>query len=248
MVEPGYKAVARAELPADTVALARSLVGKIVVRETPQATLSGRIVETDEYPPGDAAGHGFRGETASNRVLFLERGHAHVYIAYGVSRMLNVSAEAAGVGAGVLIRALEPLEGIEVDAAKSGTQVLRDLARGCRGVSRRPCRSTSAWTASTSAAKGRCGSHRVAARRRRSASAPGSASPRRPSARYASTPEAAASSAARRRSIADWSYRVLGSAGRGVDRQLRGEGADIGWPSFPASHIGSQVLIFVQNA
>jgi DNA-3-methyladenine glycosylase len=125
-----YAVVARADLPADTVELARGLIGKLVVRQTAAGVLSGRIVETEAYPPGDAAGHGFRGETAANRALFLERGHAHVYLAYGVSWMLNVSADAAGVGAGVLIRALEPLEGVAAMQRNRGATRLRDLARG----------------------------------------------------------------------------------------------------------------------
>jgi len=68
--------------------------------------------------------------TPSNRALFLERGHAHVYLAYGVSWMLDVSSEAAGVGAGVLLRALEPLEGVPIMQANRATERLRDLARG----------------------------------------------------------------------------------------------------------------------
>ena len=90
--------IPREDLPSDTVALARYLIGKVVVRQTPDGTLSGRIVETEAYPPVDAAGHAFRGETPRNRVLFLERGHAYVYFAYGVVWMLNVSSEAAGIG------------------------------------------------------------------------------------------------------------------------------------------------------
>ena len=70
------------------------------------------------------------GMTPRNRSLFLERGHAYVYLAYGLSWMLNVSSEAKGVGAGVLIRALEPLEGIAIMASNRGTERLRDLARG----------------------------------------------------------------------------------------------------------------------
>ena len=125
-----YAVLARAELPIDTVALARCLIGKVVVRETPEGVLSGRIVETEAYPVGDAAGHAYRGETAGNHALFLCRGHAHVYLAYGVSRMLNVSSEAAGIGAGVLIRALEPIDGIASMQANRRGQSLRDLARG----------------------------------------------------------------------------------------------------------------------
>jgi DNA-3-methyladenine glycosylase len=126
----GYKVLARTELPIDTVLLARFLIGKIVVRETPEGRLSGRIVETEAYPVGDGAGHAFQGETARNRVLFLERGRVYVYLAYGVSYMLNVSSEEAGVGAGVLIRALEPLEGIAAMERNRGVTALRDLTRG----------------------------------------------------------------------------------------------------------------------
>jgi DNA-3-methyladenine glycosylase len=122
--------LARAELPVDTAALAHFLVGKLVVRELPEGIASGRIVETEAYVIGDAAGHGYRGMTPRNRSLFLERGHAYVYLAYGVSWMLNVSSETIGVGAGVLIRALEPVQGIAIMAHNRGTERLRDLARG----------------------------------------------------------------------------------------------------------------------
>jgi DNA-3-methyladenine glycosylase len=125
-----YRLLARSELPVDTVELARYLIGKIVVRTTPKGVLSGRIVETEAYPVGDAAGHAFRGETARNRALFLRPGHAYVYLAYGVSWMLNVSSEAAGVGAGVLIRALAPLKGIAAMQRNRAIENLRDLARG----------------------------------------------------------------------------------------------------------------------
>jgi DNA-3-methyladenine glycosylase len=120
----------RAELPADTVALARFLIGKIVVRELPGARLSGRIVETEAYPQRDPAAHHFRGPTPRNRSMFLRRGHAYVYFSYGNHFMLNVSAESVGVGGGVLIRALEPLEGITQMERHRKTTRLLDLARG----------------------------------------------------------------------------------------------------------------------
>jgi DNA-3-methyladenine glycosylase len=110
----GYPPLPRAELPVDTVALARYLIGKILVREMAEGVASGRIVETEAYVVGDAAGHAYRGMTRRNRSLFLERGHAYVYLAYGTAYMLNVSSETAGIGAGVLIRALEPVEGIPI--------------------------------------------------------------------------------------------------------------------------------------
>ena len=120
----------REDLPIDTAALARFLIGKVVVRELRAGIVSGRIVETEAYIVGDAAGHGYRGMTARNRSLFLERGHAYVYLAYGTSYMLNVSSEAPGIGAGVLIRALEPLEGIAIMQSNRGIERVRDLARG----------------------------------------------------------------------------------------------------------------------
>ena len=82
--------------------------------------MSGRIVETEAYPVGDAAGHAFRGATPRNRSLFLERGHAYVYLCYGTSYLLNVTSEAAGVGGGVLLRAIEPLQGIDAMMASAG--------------------------------------------------------------------------------------------------------------------------------
>jgi DNA-3-methyladenine glycosylase len=130
LASEGYNGLARTELPRDTVLLARYLIGKIVVRETPEGALSGRIVETEAYPVGDAAGHAYRGETLRNHALFLGRGHAYVYLAYGVSWLLNVSSETSGVGAGVLIRALEPLDGISSMQRNRGVQNLRDLTRG----------------------------------------------------------------------------------------------------------------------
>jgi DNA-3-methyladenine glycosylase len=130
VAKDGYRLLARADLPADTVLLARYLIGKIVVRETHDDVLSGRIVETEAYPVGDAAGHAYRGETPRNRALFLGRGYAYVYLAYGTSYLLNVSSEAAGIGAGVLIRALEPLQGIALMQRNRGVQNLRDLTRG----------------------------------------------------------------------------------------------------------------------
>ncbi len=126
----GHLPLARSELPIDTVSLARYLIGKVLVRELPEGVASGRIVETEAYVIGDAAGHAYRGMTQRNRSLFLEPGHAYVYLAYGISYMLNVSTEMPGTGAGVLIRALEPLEGVQIMRLNRGIERLRDLARG----------------------------------------------------------------------------------------------------------------------
>lgn len=122
--------IARSSAPTDTVALARWLLGKILVRSIRGRQLSGRIVETEAYLQHDPACHGFRGVTPRNRSLFLERGHAYVYLCYGTSYMLNVSSEAHGTGSGVLFRALEPLQGIEL--MSRGREHVRpaDLMRG----------------------------------------------------------------------------------------------------------------------
>jgi DNA-3-methyladenine glycosylase len=120
----------RKELPCDTLELARFLIGKVVVHDLPEGRLSGRIVEAEGYPPGDPAGHHFRGLTPRNRSLFLRHGHVYVYFNYGMHFMLNISSEPAGVGGGVLIRALEPLEGIELMQRHRKSIGLRDLTRG----------------------------------------------------------------------------------------------------------------------
>jgi DNA-3-methyladenine glycosylase len=127
---PPLRPLRREELPRGTISLARYLIGKILVREDLDGRASGRIVETEAYPPGDASGHAFRGPTARNRALYLQRGHAYVYFIYGSSYMCNVTSEAAGVGAGVLLRALEPLDGVPLMILRRGTSRLVDLARG----------------------------------------------------------------------------------------------------------------------
>jgi DNA-3-methyladenine glycosylase len=100
------------------------------VRILAEGVAGGRIVETEAYGIGDSAGHAYRGITPRNRALFLERGYAYVYLAYGSSFMLNVSSETSGVGAGVLIRAIEPTGGITIMERNRGTDRVRDLARG----------------------------------------------------------------------------------------------------------------------
>jgi DNA-3-methyladenine glycosylase len=122
--------LSRASLPRDAAELARYLIGKTIVRKIGRRNISGRIVETEAYPPGDRSGHAYRGRTASTQTLFLDRGFAYVYFIYGTSYMLNVTAEEPRVGAGVLLRAIEPLEGINLMQRLRKTDKLRDLARG----------------------------------------------------------------------------------------------------------------------
>jgi len=120
----------RMELPTGTIQLAKYLIGKTLVHDLPRMRLAGRIVETEAYPVGDAAGHAFRGQTPSIRSLFLPHGHAYVYFTYGSCFMMNVSSEEPGTGAGVLVRAVEPLEGIRFMQRRRDTTRSLDLARG----------------------------------------------------------------------------------------------------------------------
>jgi DNA-3-methyladenine glycosylase len=120
----------RAEMPIDSAQLARFLIGKVLVRMLAEGVAGGRIVETEAYAIGDLAGHAYRGITHRNQTLFLERGHAYVYLAYGSSFMLNVSSETEGVGGGILIRAIEPTYGITIMQGNRGIERVRDLARG----------------------------------------------------------------------------------------------------------------------
>ena len=122
--------LSRAGLPVDAATLAKYLIGKSLVHDHPEGRLEGRIVETEAYVVGDAAGHAYIGRTERNKSLFLPRGHAYVYFVYGCWFALNVSAERNGVGAGVLLRACEPLLGIPQMQLRRGTARLLDLARG----------------------------------------------------------------------------------------------------------------------
>jgi DNA-3-methyladenine glycosylase len=118
------------ELPHRTIALARFLIGKVIVHDLPAGRLSGRIVEVEAYPPGDPAGHHFRGPTPRIRSMYLAQGHAYVFFNYGAHFMLNVVSEPPGTAAAILIRALEPLDGIELMQRHRKTTRLLDLTRG----------------------------------------------------------------------------------------------------------------------
>src|SRR5215470_14438521 len=122
--------IRRSELPEQTVELSRFLIGKVVVHELPAGRVSGRIVETEAYPPGDPAGHHFRGPTPRIRSMYLAPGHVYVFFNYGAHFMLNIVSEPVKTAAAILIRALEPLEGIELMQRHRKTTQLLDLTRG----------------------------------------------------------------------------------------------------------------------
>ncbi|HXS96337.1 MAG TPA: DNA-3-methyladenine glycosylase [Candidatus Limnocylindrales bacterium] len=118
----------RAFYERETVQVARELLGKVLVH----GETAGRIVETEAYLGGDdLASHSARGVTERTRVIFGPPGHAYVYFIYGMYECLNLVAEPAGKAGCVLIRALEPLYGIDVmRLRRPGARKLEDLASG----------------------------------------------------------------------------------------------------------------------
>ena len=114
-----------------TVDVAKQLLGKYLVRKHPDGDSSGRIVETEAYiGPQDLACHAAKGRTKRTEVMFGAAGHAYVYFIYGFYHMLNLVTEAKDYPAAVLIRAVEPMDGIELMKERRKSTVLRNLASG----------------------------------------------------------------------------------------------------------------------
>jgi DNA-3-methyladenine glycosylase len=114
-----------------TIEVARQLLGKYLIRKHPDGTTVGRIVETEAYiGPQDKACHASRGRTPRTEIMFGRAGHAYVYMIYGFYYMLNIVTEAADFPAAVLIRAVEPLEGLPLMQSRRQTERLRSLASG----------------------------------------------------------------------------------------------------------------------
>jgi DNA-3-methyladenine glycosylase len=119
------KLLQRAFFEAPPERVARRLLGKVLARRTRAGWLAGRIVEVEAYlgphrQPADPAAHAHRGPTPRNQVLFGPAGHAYVYFIYGMYSCMNVSCEREGRAGGVLIRALEPVVGLEQMARNRG--------------------------------------------------------------------------------------------------------------------------------
>ena len=114
-----------------TVDVAKQLLGKYLVRRHPDGDCIGRIVETEAYiGPQDLACHAAKGRTKRTEVMFGAAGHAYVYFIYGMYSMLNLVTEAKDYPAAVLIRAVEPLQGIELMKQRRQNGTLRNLASG----------------------------------------------------------------------------------------------------------------------
>lgn len=125
-----YERIAADVLPSETIALARALIGVVLVHDTPEGRTSGRVVETEAYPLRDPASHAYIGLRPRTAAMFLKPHHAYVYLIYGTSFCFNVSSESEGEGAAVLVRALEPLDGVSLMEQRRKTLVARDLCRG----------------------------------------------------------------------------------------------------------------------
>jgi len=97
-----------------TLQVARDLLGKLIVCRHQGRRLVGKIVEAEAYGEGDPASHTYRGKTKRNEVMYWRGGHLYVYFTYGMHFCANVVTRKEGIGEAVLIRAVEPIEGIEV--------------------------------------------------------------------------------------------------------------------------------------
>ena len=117
------------------VSLAAKLIGQKLVHESPDGCTSGIIVETEAYAGrSDAACHSYKrkgpSKDARTNVMFGPGGHAYVYLIYGMYNCFNVIANREGEAEGVLIRALEPLEGIDLMKRRRGTEDVKKLCSG----------------------------------------------------------------------------------------------------------------------
>jgi DNA-3-methyladenine glycosylase len=118
--------VKRAFFERPVLEVARDLVGCVVTH----GDTAGVIVETEAYHESEPACHAYVGLTPRTRVIFGAPGRAYVYFSYGMHWMLNAVCEPGGVGAAVLIRALEPLEGLDHMRERRGVEAVRQLCSG----------------------------------------------------------------------------------------------------------------------
>jgi DNA-3-methyladenine glycosylase len=114
----------------DTLTLAKQLLGCTLVRESIEGRTSGIIVETEAYLQNDPACHAYRKKSVRNAPMFESAGVSYVYLIYGLHHCFNIVSGAEGIGEAVLIRALEPTEGIELMQERRRTKDLRNLCSG----------------------------------------------------------------------------------------------------------------------
>lgn len=113
-----------------TIEVAKALLGKKIIHKNPSGLLSGKIVETEAYLEKDPASHSFNGQTNRNSAMFGNAGEAYVYFTYGMHHCFNIVTNKKGIGEAVLIRALEPIEGIELMKQFRKTDEIEALCSG----------------------------------------------------------------------------------------------------------------------
>lgn len=109
---------------------ARSLLGWKLVHDSPEGRTAGYIVETEAYSMEDPASHTFNGPSVRNAAMFERAGTVYVYFTYGMHYCVNIVTGQVGQGQGVLIRALEPVEGIEIMRQRRKIDLLEQLTNG----------------------------------------------------------------------------------------------------------------------
>jgi len=115
----------------NTETVAKELLGKTLVHRTKEGICKGKIVETEAYfGDGDPASHAYRKKTKRNFLMFEIPGKSYVYFCYGNHWLFNIVAKESKVPGAVLIRALEPLEGIEIMKKRRGTDKIKELTNG----------------------------------------------------------------------------------------------------------------------